>query len=272
MTNNIFDAGFSGTTAFFCGTQATPGAPLLVNESNSFSRGMIDWGYAEPADNGQTGIAALRPSGSGAYKMARTLSPSSPNQVTGAGRKVIMAWLDLGGGGQGGSLPRDLSMDASTGELLQQFAPELQALRTGSGNPADAASLQIEVIADFTLGPGVNTSTAAFGFDVLVSADGTDRQSVRVQLGEQIVFAGGKAGPLQPAAPAPGATIHVHAIVDHCILTVFVNNRTAITTFVAPRDANSVGIELTGVDGVTVTAVWQAWVLRDANITYAPSS
>jgi hypothetical protein len=148
----------------------------------------------------------------------------------------------------------------------------VQALRTGSGDPAAVSSLQVEVVADFTLGPEVDPATAAFGFDVLVSPDGLDRQSISVQLGEAIIVAAGKAGPLLPASPAaaPGSTFRVHAIVDHCILTVFVNNRTAITTFVAPRDAGSTGIELTGVDGVTVTATWSAWVLRDANISYTP--
>lgn len=131
-------------------SQAYPGAPLVVDEADPASRGMIDWGYAEPADNGLTGVAALRPSGAGAYKMARTLSPSSPNQVrapasmpptTGTrppppllqvaapGRKVMVAWLDLGSAGQSGSLPRDLSLHPTTGALLQQFSPELQVRR-----------------------------------------------------------------------------------------------------------------------------------------------
>lgn len=104
--------------------------------------------------------------------------------------------------------------------------------------------------------------------DVLVSADGLDRQSVRVQLADGIVAAGGKAGPFQ----GPATSVHVHIIVDHCILTAIVNNQTAVTAFVSPRDAGSGGLELTGVDGTDVRVTWSAWALRDANITYAPSS
>ena len=79
-------------------TQAHPGAALVVNESSPYSRGMIDWGYAAPANNGLTGVAALQPSGGGAYKMARTLSPSSPNQVRNLSHfnmRLSVVWLGL---------------------------------------------------------------------------------------------------------------------------------------------------------------------------------
>lgn len=271
VTNNVFDAGLGGTTAYFCGTQR-PGGPLVVD---SGGRGMLDWGAFARAGNGAAGVAALVGAGGGPYKMARTLSPSSANQVTAAGRKVLTAWLDLGarggGGGQAAALPRDLSLDAGTGELLQAFAPELQALRVGSGNPVGLRAQQLEVVADFAVAAGADAQ-AEFGVDVLLSEDGADAARVRVLLGAQLVAAGAAAaGPLLPP-PAPGAplAVHMHAIVDHSILTVIVNNRTAVTAWVGPRDADSTRIALAGVDGMTVTCSWRAWALRDANITAQP--
>ena len=47
FTNNVFNAGFGGTTAFFCGTQA-PGGPLIVDEASPFSRGMIEYVTTQP--------------------------------------------------------------------------------------------------------------------------------------------------------------------------------------------------------------------------------
>ena len=80
LTNNIATR-FAGTTAFFCGTQE-PGMPLIVDETSPYSRGMIDWGTFSPIPGTSAqGIAALHDNGYGPYKMARTLSPSSSNQV-----------------------------------------------------------------------------------------------------------------------------------------------------------------------------------------------
>ena len=263
FTNNVFNAGFGGTTAFFCGTQAA-GGPLVVDQ-----RGMVDYGTFSVRDAGKVGVAALVGNGKGAYKMARTLSPSSANQVLDPGRKIITAWLDGGGYGQGqaNSLPRDLSLDASTGELLQQFSPELKALRLGSGDAPDSLqALQLEVFATFTLAAG-SDPRAEFGVAVLQSADGEDETRVSVLLGPQLVGAATSAGPLAPqVAPGAAAVVTLHIIVDHALLTVICNNRTAITTYAAPRDANSTGISLFGVDGAGVKATWSAWALRDAVI------
>jgi hypothetical protein len=266
FTNNVFNAGFGGTTAFFCGTQAA-GQPLIVDETSPYSRGMIDWGTFSPVpDSTAQGVAALTGNGYGPYKMARTLSPSSANQVLNPGRKIITAWLDGGGYGQANSLPRDLSLDATTGELLQQFSPELKALRTGGGAPAGVRSQQVEIFAVFTLAAGADPQ-AEFGVAFAQSEDGEDEQRVSVQLGAQLVVVsrGRAAGPLMPAG-APGSTVSVHIIFDHSIVTAIVNNRTAITAYVSPRDANSTRVALFGVDGVTVSAAWQVWALRSAQI------
>lgn len=273
FTNNVFNAGFAGTTAFFCGTQAA-GGPLVVDDANPLSRGMIDWGTFSIHDASKTGVAALKGNGRGPYKMARTLSPSSANQVLEPGRKIITAWLDGGGFGQGQavSLPRDLSLDAKTGELLQMFSPELAQLRLGSGDPAGVQGLQVEIFASFTVSAGADAA-AVFGVAVLQSEDGEDEQRVSFLLGPQLVGAASAAGPLMPAVTtgAAATVVTLHVIVDHSLVTVIANNRTAITTYVAPRDANSTGISLFGVDGTTISATWQAWALRDAIINNTAS-
>ena len=229
---------------------------------------MVDWGSFSIKDATKTGVAALVGNGRGPYKMARTLSPSSANQVRDAGRKIITAWLDGGGFGQGqaASLPRDLTLDATSGALLQQFSPELAQLRLGSGDPAGVSGLQVEVFASFAVSAGADAA-AEFGVAVLQSADGEDEQRVSVLLGPQLVGAASAAGPLEPeVAAGAAATVTLHIIVDHALVTVIANNRTAITTYVSPRDANCTGIALFGVDGTTITAKWQAWALRDAVI------
>ena len=74
---------------------------------------------------------------------------------------------------------------------------------------------------------------------------------------------------LQPAESAVNEGLTIPK--DRALVTVIANNRTAITTYVAPRDANSTGISLFGVDGTTISATWQAWALRDAIINNTAS-
>jgi sucrose-6-phosphate hydrolase SacC (GH32 family) len=228
---------------------------------------MIDYGSLSPKPGStEQGMAALTGNNRGPFKMARTLSPNSANQVLDAGRKVMSAWLDGGAFGQANSLPRDLSLDAVTGELLQQFAPELAALRLGSGAPTGMRAAQVEVIATFTVSAAADPQ-AEFGVAVWQSEDGLDEQRVSVLLGQQLVGAAAAAGPLQPQIPAGTAgSVRLHIIADHSILSVIANNRTALTTFVAPRDENSTRIGVFGVDGTTVSVAWQAWALRSAVI------
>jgi hypothetical protein len=267
FTNNIFNAGLGGTTAFFCGTQS-PGEQLIIDESNPYSRGMIDWGSFSPLpDSTAQGVEALIGNGYGPYKMARTLSPSSSNQVRDRGRKIITAWLDGGSFGQSNSLPRDLSLEFSTGELLQQFSPELKSLRIGSGSSIGVRSQQIEIVAKFSLSSTVDPQ-AEFGVAFAQSEDGEDEQRVSIQLGSQLVVVsrGRAAGPLFPVVSSFPTTVYIHIIFDHSIISTIVNNRTAITAFVSPRDENSTRLGLFGVDGSTITCEIQSWVLRDANI------
>jgi len=210
-----------------------------------------------------------------------------------------MAWLDFGDTGESGSLPRDLSLDPETGELLQSFSPELQGLRNSSvpRGGLGAKGLQLEVFAQFSVAQGGVGPPyhAEFGLKLdgvdaqtALSSEGSSNSSswggegVRVGIVSRtgLVVAGGRAGPLLPLPPLAGAPplpvvmVSVHLILDHSILTVIVNNRTAITLTVLPTesDSSSRGLELYGVGvgvGVLCTNL-QTWTLRDANITYAP--
>ena len=265
FTNNLFE--LSGDTAFFCGEQAGgPGAPLVVDFARAGAVGMLDWGSLavdEGAPAGARGVAALRAIDAGPYKMARTLSPASANQVAVAGRKVVTAWLDVAASAQ--ALPRDLSLDAADGALLQTFSPELAALRTGSGDPAAARGQAVEIVADFTVSPAAAAAGAVFGLWALASEDGADALRVAVDLGRGVVQLADAAGPLAGSA----ASVHVHVIADHSIASVIVNNRTAITRRRDPRDAASDRVGVWGVDGVAVAVAWRAWPLRAAVINGA---
>ena len=259
LTNNLFE--LSGDTAFFCGTQAGgPGSPLQVDFTNAGAVGMLDWGSlgVDPAAAG-TGVAALRAIGGGPYKMARTLSPASPNQVAAPGRKVVTAWLDVAVNAQ--ALPRDLSLDPADGALLQALSPELQALRTGSGDPERIRAQAVEIVADFTVGPDADPG-AAFGVWALLSPDGADFVRIGVDLARGVVTVADAAGPLMGSR----SRIHVHAIVDHSIATAIFNNRTAITRRRDPASGGSERAALFGVDGVGISCVWSAWPLRNAVI------
>jgi hypothetical protein len=162
--------------------------------------------------------------------------------------------------GNAQSLPRDMSWDSAAGALLQAFSPELRALRATDGDPARVASQAVEVVADFTLGPGADPG-ALFGVELLLSEAG-DSVRVGVDLGAGLVRAADAAGPLAGSR----ATIHLHAIVDHCIVSAIFNNRTAITRGACPKGATSNKVGLYGVDGTTITANWSAWGLRSAVI------
>jgi hypothetical protein len=260
LTNSGWKLG--AATQYYCGTQAEGGA-LVVNYSDPHAVGLLDWGTTGPKPGtNATGMAALQEIGGSSWTMARTLSPSSPNQVLHPGRKIITAWLEVEPVAAQ-ALPRDLSMDPASGALLQQFVPELQALRMGSGSPAGLRALQFEVVADFSV---LSHDAPPFGLTLYASEDGAHALSVAVDLGLQLALVGGHGGPLLWDASAPNA-VHVHVIADNGIVSVIVNNRTAVTRSVFPVPTGADRLTLFGVDGVGVECTWQAWALRNATIT-----
>ena len=262
LTNNVARH-IGAATSYFCGTQL-PGKALVVDYTDPVATGLIDWGALQPANNGKTGVAALEDAGGGMYTMARTLSPGSPNQVAHGGRKIITAWVPSKPV-PAQALPRDLSLDPATGALLQQFVPELQVLRVGSGDPSGLRSQALEVVADFTIARGAEGRVPPFGITVLASGDGTAAVPVTVTLASQLVTVGGRGGPL--LGFSPGSTIRVHVIVDHSIVTAIFNNRTGVTKSVWPLAGGDDELSLFGVDGEDVTCVWRGWALRNASFT-----
>ena len=192
----------------------------------------------------------------------RTLSPSDDNQVAAAGRKVLLGWsgsVDTGQLGACQTLPRDLSLSPSY-ELLQQFVPELATLRrkhthTTELHVVKPASMQLEVVATFT---GIlDLPKPVFGVDVLVPANGSQSVSLTVNCmapaadADCHVSVGGamvpqtSVGPLLFGAGEAGV-VRMHAIVDHSIIELIVNNRTAIVQYAAPPSEKWSGVRLFG--------------------------
>jgi len=191
------------------------------------------------------------------YKMMRCLGTSS-DTITEAGRKIGIAWLDIPHPNREWhfqSLPRDFSLD-STG-LLQQFVPELQTLRLPDQYPFQAQLF--EIIADFTVIEGFDTID--FGLMIFISPGGQHFTTISISIFFDIITIGNRAGPLflDPYNPR---TFHVHAIVDNSIISVIVNNRTALTVYSEPFDEYSSGIDLFGVDGKIVTCDFDVFKLK----------
>jgi hypothetical protein len=246
---------------------------------------MIDWGSFEvnasaAGGGGGVGLAGLASKGYGqgqVFTMARTLS-EHPDQVTGGGHKSILGWI----GGQTPamqSLPRTLTLAEDGSGLLQDFASELLALRK-PGGPAVVAgqagmragvrSQQVEISATFTVAEGAQ-GVAPFGVRMLVSDNGAFSADAGINYTQKHVFLLGSAGPLYPMPSTAGAhtagggnvTISMHAIVDHSILTVIFNNKTAFTLFYSPRGES---YELFGVgQGTQVQGALAVWDLFSAN-------
>jgi len=61
-----------------------------------------------------------------------------------------------------------------------------------------------------------------------------------------------------------GDIVRMHAYIDHSIVTVIVNNRTAITKYVTPKNSSSDGIFLFS-SSSDVKADIHVWNLKDAN-------
>lgn len=226
---------------------------------------------APPAPPAARGVDLLSGSGSRGLSMARTLGSEDANQVTQPGRKVLIGWTGpadgkaFGGQGSAQSLPRELSLDSGS-NLLQRFVGELQQLRQQHmTNSGFRAGLRAEVLAVFksdacspgaraaplcsvtVLGDGVNGTVVTLRPDLgLVTVDATSQGNTAV-----------RGGPL-PAANSNGEW-SIHAIVDHSIVEVIVNNATAFVVYAAPEPTCAGQVVLSG-DGQL-----DVWTLAAAN-------
>lgn len=235
--------------------------------------------------------------------MARTLGSES-NQVAVPGRRVMIGWIsECHGGGchdpfASQSLPRDLSL-SSDYELLQQFVPELKVLRdeyralSMSGNPNNSSSglnvpsMQLEVVASFSF--NVSSPPAApFGVAVLGSQDGLnstklsvdctraeDGSMCRVTVDDSNQTGRVHTGPLLPLIdqnqhppPTGMITITLHAYVDHGIVEVIWNNRTAIACTALAPNATWTMLQLFG--PVPKNHMMETWSLKAAHAPPMP--
>ena len=293
----------SGTTSYTVGFQEPPSAegdgkftPYLVSNLVN-GTGMMDWGsfYLNESSTATYGVEMLSGNASHGWSMARVVGTETNNYVTENGRKVIFAWVAIDGndglaGGHGNalSLPRDLSMDKEL-RLLQQFAPELKVLResdnthllivddaarAAGAQSSDVTGQQIEVFAKFTTHKSsMKNEVPPFGFSVLGCRSGVltkPSTKIGVVMAQGLISVDAvsqhndfeRLGPIQPANATSFA---IHAIVDHTIIEVIVNNLTAFTVTAHPKSVTCDEVSLFGVDGVAVTAEMQVWRLRSAN-------
>lgn len=236
--------------------------------------------------------------------MARTLGSHDANQVAHKGRRVLIGWISVAniGGGidpfSSQSLPRDLSL-SSDYELLQQFVPELQALRKPAtylsvpfenatqANSVLAASSprtrQLEVVASFTF----NVSSApedVFGVEVLASSSTPQSTKLFVDCNRQMVGwknckvgvdttkqrGWSKPGPLLPTLSvdqAGLATVTVHAIVDGPIVEAIFNNGTAITLRAQPALETDTAVRIFGPAPHGRLEVWELMSSKSESVT-----
>ena len=131
--------------------------------------------------------------------------------------------------------------------------------------------MQLEVIATFKINVS-SLPSAVFGVDVLANPDGGAAVSLFVDCSAPAADAdchvhmdasahGGtiSTGPLLFGHGEEGL-VRMHAIVDHSIVELIVNNRTAMTVFAQPPDGNHTGLALFG-EAEAVKASVQGWRL-----------
>ncbi|EDQ91676.1 uncharacterized protein MONBRDRAFT_5591 [Monosiga brevicollis MX1] len=251
LLNNVNGNAGVGTTMFFRGHQPTPGGRFVsLHNDTDFAAagdvGMLDWGafclnVSGTDKPGLVGLALLRGDCSRGFSMARTLGAGASNQVLLPGRRVLVGWVGLTPAAQ--SLPRDLTLGPGF-EVLQQFVPELEALRT----PAIVSPVQLEVVATLTV-PAMSQhgswrSNTTAGVQLLDDGNGGFGVTVGFDFGRELVFvdatrAGNsdvRAGPLLTPVTGDPSTCRLHLILDHNLLTVIFNNQTALTVILEPDD------------------------------------
>eukprot|EP00035_Acanthoeca_spectabilis_P011638 m.205377 g.205377 ORF g.205377 m.205377 type:complete len:572 (+) comp15409_c0_seq2:2143-3858(+) len=242
----------------------------LSNETFVANRSLdqaVDWSCFVPSTATAGGFDL-------AYKNGGTQFGCCPKTSAGPnGRRVMFGWLQNGASdgnmpGRGPdtdnafTLPRDLSL-SPTGHILQRFVPELQTLRKTSGqhvshfglSHTDAAAAvpligingsQLEIEATFLV--NLTSTQCDFGLTVL-SNQATEFTAVGINLSSVADMKGAayidrthsglpsdadvRAGPLGTSL---GSTVTMHVFVDHSIVSVIVNNATALTVWVHPGE------------------------------------
>lgn len=271
LLNNAYFA--RGSTEYFLGTQEN-GGPLDVEH-----QWMLDFGEFAPRRDGRgTGLGALNdshvndPSG-GRFAMARCFG-SGPDTVRGDGRRICVGWVN-GGSDLGTpnatsfstqSVPREVFAEGA--RLLQAFPRELRTLRTAHASTRTAGvalegGLLVEVRATFR---AAASAVEKFGFFVLGEAevfvdplrrlacvDATHMGNAEVRCGPVLLR---------------GDVVTIHAIADHSVVTVLVDDgATAITA--AANPALPARLDVTPFAPPAVSLSADVWRLDAPAHTYA---
>lgn len=284
----------SGTTAYTVLKQ--PNGPGTAFQESGPGQLMIDWGAFTLKHPLPTKIIdsldLLTGTESRGLSMARTLGGEESDQVTKNGRRVLIGWTgpapmevfnDTNAGGSAQSLPRDLSIDPTSLKIVQKFIPELQMLRSTnqptvrlSRNETNAPMgiSPIEIIANF---PTECINTVQCGIEVLASTNifGTG-ESLKItldsKLGLVLVDGTSMRNSAVRAAPIPkpmagsaisGSAFKLHAIVDHSIVEIIINDEIAFVVYVAPYSRDTLGNVRAFGSGNIITDIWK---LQDANV------
>jgi len=284
----------TNTLQMTVGRQANGGEFTPITSAMIDGMWMMDWGSFFPGNflnlphldtyGNLTGNDALRGDATQFFSMARTLGSEDPNSVAKKGRRVAYGWVMSlwRPSASAMSLGRDLSLNGDF-EILQQFVPELKALRgaqslTSVQSMDDKARVstvsgqQLEIVADFKIPGGLESlpERSEFGIAVLGCPNSFERTTIGVNPQAKLFTVDAtrqansfvQAGPL---VPEDTDSIHIHAYIDHSIMEVILNNRTAITSGAKPRAASCGQVWLYGVDGVRIVAEMNVWQLATAN-------
>jgi len=265
----------------------------------------VDWSPFSPHNTTPGGLDVAVGWGPTQYGCCPKTAADGPALATEPGkiRRVLLGWLQNGCSSSSTigvsdaaenslTLPRDVSL-AADGTIRQRYVPELQQLRKGNavtvtqqpfpqaGTPPQllkgVSGAQIEVVGTVKFGPGY---AGAFGLSVLGGevegvAEHTDivfdlqRQQVQIDRrnsSARFTDTDVRAGPMPPTLSTPGE-LRFHAYVDHSIVTVIVENQTALTVWVHPVSPNSTSVGLFNAGGnstsgstppvLEVLEVWQ---------------
>ena len=229
-----------------------------------------------------SGLDLLSGTASRGLSMARTLGSEEADQVNLPGRKVLIGWTgpapgsmpQIGNGASAQSLPRELSL-APDRSLLQRFVPELKSLRTSPLTTTPGASsspgLQAEVYATLPAECGeVVGAVGACG--VSVFGDGANATTISLMPYIGLVVINGtlqgnedvRGGPLPPPCTLATCGVEggwrIHAILDHSIIEVIVNNATAFVVYASPASAKATQVAMLGGKGKA-----EVWPLKSAN-------
>ena len=182
----------------------------------------------------------------------------------------------LGGRASAQSLPRELSLGPDR-SLLQRFVLELETLRIQTslryitGSATYDAGLQAEVYADLPA-ECADAISAATACGVSLYGDGGNATTVTLMPWSGLVAVNAtlqgnaevRAGPLPPPCTVATCGVmggwKVHAILDHSILELIVNNATAFVVYVSPASASATQVAMLAGKGGS-----RVWQLQSAN-------